>query len=328
MKAIYIEEYGAPELLRVKNVDAPIVESPVDVIVGVKAAALNRADILQRKGLYPAPSGYPEKIPGLEFAGVVQEVGEKVQSFKPGERVFGITAGGAQAELLRTRADQLLRIPENLEFVSAAAVPEAFATAFDAMLLQGKLQSGEFLLIHAVGSGVGLAALQLGKAFGATVIGTSRTKSKLQRCEVLGLDFGIDSSEDAKFSNKVCEFSNKIGANLTLDLVGAKFLEENIRSAAEGGRILFVGLVGGSSSEINLATVLSKRLTIIGTVLRSRTNAEKAALTAKFSAEVLPLFAKNKIKPIVERVFAFEEVAEAHKYLESNESFGKVVLAL
>jgi putative PIG3 family NAD(P)H quinone oxidoreductase len=298
----------------------------------VKASGLNRADILQRRGFYPAPKGYPERILGLEFAGEIAETGESVSNFKIGDRVFGITAGGAQAEFLLTDESLLAKIPESLSFTEAAAVPEAFITAHDAVFSQGNLRENETLLIHAVGSGVGLAALQLAKARDIYTIGTSRTLDKLEKCREFGLDFSVLSDSDAlqkspqQFGELIRFKTAGKGADVILDLVGASYFAASLESLALKGRLMLVGLTSGRSAEFNLGLALAKRAKIIGTVLRSRPTAEKAEANAAFIREVLPLFENNKLKPNVDRVFNIEEVRTAHDYMESNESFGKVVL--
>jgi putative PIG3 family NAD(P)H quinone oxidoreductase len=325
MKTVYITQFGGPSFLELQDVERP--PSPVrnQILIKIKAAALNRADLLQRKGLYPAPKGYPERIPGLEFAGEVAETGPDAGRFAVGDRVFGITAGGAQAEQILVNDEHTAPIPENLSWTEAAAIPEAFVTAHDAVWTQGQLAQGETLLIHAVGSGVGLAALQIAKAKDNKVIGTSRNPKKLSRCvEEFSLDLAIETS-DARFAGKVKDFG---GADVVLDLVGGAYFEENLKSLNLKGRLIAVGLVGGRSSDIDLGLVLTKRLSLTGTVLRSRTDQEKASAVSAFEKDVLPLIASGKIKPNIDRVFPLAEVAEAHRYLESNESFGKVVLEL
>ena len=324
MKAIYIRDFGGPENLEIR--DVPDLQRPVgtEVLIRVKAAGLNRADLLQRRGAYPPPPGYSANIPGLEFAGEVAEVADAVTDFKPGDRVFGITAGEAQAEFLKIDHRLLAGIPDNLNFTEAAAVPEAFITAHDAVFTQGRLKNSETLLVHAVGSGVGLAALQLGKANGHRVLGTSRTKEKLERCREFGLDDAIVASEP-KFSETVLSKTDG-GVDVILDLVGGAYFEENLKSLALKGRMMLVGLTAGSTAQINLGMVLSKRATLIGTVLRGRSIAEKAEATRAFSSEVVPLLADGRVRPNVDRVFDFHDVVAAHRYLESNESFGKIVL--
>lgn len=324
MKAVYITEFGGAENLEIREVENPPSPSDKQVLVNVKASALNRADILQRQGLYPAPLGFFARVPGLEFAGEVAEIGENVENFKIGDRVFGITAGGAQAEFLLTEESLLAKIPENLSFKEAAAVPEAFITAHDAIFTNGNLQKGETLLIHAVGSGVGLAALQLAKAKNIKVFGTSRTADKLERCKEFGLDEGILTDQKLNFSEIIKEKTN--GVDVILDLVGARFFDENLKSLTLKGRLILVGLVAGRKAEFDLGMALTKRLKIIGTVLRSRSTEEKAEATQKFIAEVLPLFENGQIKPNLDKIYNVEEIVKAHEYLESNESFGKVVL--
>ncbi|MGI8642428.1 MAG: NAD(P)H-quinone oxidoreductase [Pyrinomonadaceae bacterium] len=327
MKAVYIKEFGGAENLEIREVDDLPKPKNTQVLVNVKASALNRADILQRKGFYPAPPGFPERILGLEFAGKVAEVGESVKDFKVGDRVFGITAGGANAQFLLTEESLLAVMPDNLSFIEAATIPEAFITAHDAVFTQGNLQKGETLLIHAVGSGVGLAALQLAKAENIKVFGTSRTLDKLKKSGEFGLDETIlTNSAENNFAEFIKEKTGGKGVDVILDLVGAKFFAANLESLALKGRLILVGLVSGREAEFNLGTALVKRLKIIGTVLRSRPNAEKAEATRAFIKDVLPLFAEGKIKPNLDKVFKFEDVVKAHEYLESNESFGKVVL--
>jgi putative PIG3 family NAD(P)H quinone oxidoreductase len=324
MKAVYIREFGAVEHLEVRDVSDPPKPDGKQVLVRVRAAGLNRADLLQRKGLYPPPAGYSPNIPGLEFAGEVAEVGDEVDQWSVGDRVFGITAGEAQAEYLLTDERLLARIPDNLDFDQAAAVPEVFITAHDAVFTQCKLQAGEWLLIHAVGSGVGLAGLQLAKANGASVAGTSRTQDKLDRCKEFDLDLPLLAREP-KFAERIRQVTGA-GANVVLDLVGGNYFPESLESLAIKGRLVIVGLTAGRKSEFDLGMALSKRAQIIGTALRGRSIDEKAAAIEKFIGEVVPLLESGAVKPNLDRVFSVDEVREAHRYLESNESFGKVVL--
>jgi putative PIG3 family NAD(P)H quinone oxidoreductase len=332
MKAVYIKEFGGAENLELREVENPSKPEKNQVLVNIKASGINRADILQRKGLYAAPQGFPERILGLEFAGEVAEIGENVTNFKIGDRVFGITAGGGNAEMILTESSHLAKIPESLSFNEAATFPEAFITANDAIFTQGDLKSGETLLIHAVGSGVGLAALQLAKAKGARVLGTSRTVEKLKKCEEFGLDQGFVIGGDAVeknpkiFAELPQHFTDGKGVDVILDLVGASYFEANLESLALKGRLILVGLVGGRTTEFNLGMTLAKRLKIIGTVLRARSSEEKAEATKSFIENVLPLIESGKIKPNLDKVFKAKDAEKAHEYLESNESFGKVVL--
>jgi NADPH:quinone reductase len=326
MQAVYIDEFGDAENLAIREVENPPLPRGTQVLVKVKAAALNRADLLQRRGFYPAPPGFPERIPGLEFAGEVAQTGTDVRHFRNGDRVFGITAGGAQAEFLLTDESLLAAIPENLSLTAAAAVPEAFITAHDAVFTLGGLRPDETLLIHAAGSGVGLAALQLAKARNVKTIGTSRTADKLEECGKLGLDEALVVSGAENFAAAVRARNGGAGVDVVLDLVGASYFRANLESLNVKGRLILVGTPGGAKAELDFGMVMSKRLKIVGTVLRSRPTAEKAAATRLFAEEVVPLLANGRLKPNVDRIYHYAEVREAHEYLESNASFGKVVL--
>ena len=326
MKAVYISNFGGPENLGIR--DVPDLEPPssTQVLVRVKAAGLNRADLIQRRGNYPPPHGYSPNIPGLEFAGEVAGVGDAVTAFHVGERVFGIVAGEAQAEFVLTDERVLAKIPDNLSFTEAAAVPEVFITAHDAIFTLAELKQGETILIHAVGSGVGLAGLQLAKAAGATVVGTSRTEDKLEKCREFGLDEAIVTGRPPEFAGIVKERTDGKGVDVILDLVGAAYFQQNLESLALKGRLVLVGLTAGSTAEFNMSIALYKRLRIIGTALRARPIEEKAEATHRFARDVVPLLADGTLRPNLDRVFSVEDVREAHEYLESNDSFGKVVL--
>ena len=326
MRAVYIAKFGLPDNLEIREIPEPPRPENTQVLVRVRAAGLNRADLLQVRGAYPPPAGYSPHIPGLEFAGDVVAVGSNVQAWKNGDRIFGITAGEAQAEFLLTDETLLAQIPDNLSFAEAAAVTEAFITSHDAIFTLGGLKQGETLLIHAVGSGVGLAALQLAKAQGATVIGTSRTVDKLEKCKEFGLDAAISTEKGIDFAVKVNEITGGTGVDVILDLVGASYFGQNLESLMPKGRLILVGLTSGRTAEFNLGLALQKRLTIVGTVLRGRPTHEKAEVTQIFALEVLPLLASGKVRPNLDRVFAATDVVAAYKYLESNESFGKVIL--
>jgi NADPH:quinone reductase len=326
MKAVWIKEFGGIENLEIREVNKPTLSAADDVIVKVHAAGLNRADLLQVKGQYPAPAGYPQEIPGLEFAGEVAEIGKNAAAFKIGDCVFGITAGGAQAEYIRTKESLLVKIPENLTYIEAAAIPEAFITAHDAVFTQAGLHEGETLLIHAVGSGVGLAALQLAHAHGAKVIGTSRTADKLEACKEFGLDHDILTETEIDMPALIKEITGGRGVDVILDLVGAPYFSANLQSLALRGRLMLVGLTGGAQAEFDLRLALQKRAKITGTVLRARSDKEKAEATDAFATQVVPLLARGMVKANVDEVFARADVQEAYRYLGSNASFGKVVL--
>ena len=329
MKAVKIVSFGSVEGLEV--VDVPNAPRPTAdrVRVRVRAAGLNRADILQRLGRYPAPPGYPQDIPGMEFAGEVEGAGEDARAWKIGDRVFGITGGGAQAEYVTVAESTLARIPDNLNWVDAASIPEVFMTAHDALFRQCKLQMGETVLIHAAGSGVGTAASQLVKAAGAVAYGTSRTAEKLERAKEFGLSESIAVGNDPSlFAGAVREWTNGLGVNVILDLVGAAYLKPNLDSLATLGRLIFVGTTSGSKAEIDYGIVMRKRLRVMGTSLRTRSIEEKATATRLFAAHVVPWLADGSVKPVIDSVFRIEEVREAHKRIESNETFGKVVLTI
>lgn len=329
MKAVTIVTHGGVEGLEVAQVPDPPRPTADRIRVRVHAAALNRADILQRLGRYPAPPGFPANIPGLEFAGEVDEVGEEVRAWQKGQRVFGLTGGGAQAEYVTVPESTVTEIPANLNWTEAAAVPEVFITAHDALFTQAKLKMGERVLIHAAGSGVGTAAIQLAHVAGATVYGTSRTADKLQQARPLGLDESIDvGNSPDKFAQAVREWTSGAGVHVILDLVGAAYLKANMDSLASKGRLMFVGTTSGAKAELDLSTVMGKRARLAGTFLRARTTEEKALATSLFAAHVVPLLARGMIRPIVDSVYSVDEVRAAHERLESNKSFGKVVLTI
>lgn len=329
MKAIRITSFGGVEGLEIRDVpDAP--HASLDrVRVRVRAAGLNRADILQRLGRYPAPPGYPQDIPGIEFAGEVEAVGDEVRSWKIGDRVFGIIGGGGQAQYVTVPENHLARIPDNLDWAEAAAIPEVFMTAHDALFTQCGLTTGEHVLIHAAGSGVGTAAIQLVKSAGAFAYGTSRTADKLARSKEFGLASSVVvDSDPMKFAGAAKEWTGGAGVNVVLDLVGAAYLEANLKSLANRGRLIFVGTTSGSKAEIDYAIVMSKRLRVMGTSLRTRSAEEKATATRLFAQQVVPLLATGAVRPVIDKIFKMDQMREAHERIESNESFGKVVLMI
>lgn len=329
MKAVNIVSFGGVEGLEVRHVEDAPRPTADRVRVRVRAAGLNRADILQRLGRYPAPPGYSQDIPGLEFAGEVESTGDDARAWKVGERVFGITGGGAQAELVTVPESTLARIPDNLSWPEAAAIPEVFMTAHDALFTQCGLRMSERALIHAAGSGVGTAASQLVKAAGATAFGTSRTPEKLERAKEFGLSQSVAVGNDpSAFAEAVKDWSGGKGVDVILDLVGASYLQANLESLATLGRLIFVGTTGGAKAQIDHSIVMRKRLRIIGTSLRTRSVEEKATATRLFAQQVVPLLASDLVRPVVDRVYKIDEVRAAHQRLESNESFGKVVLMI
>ena len=329
MKAVVITAHGGPEVLEVRDVASPELPAPDLIRVKVYAAGLNRADILQRRGRYPAPAGYPRDIPGLEFAGEVDAVGDDVQTWKTGQRVFGITAGGAQAEYVVVPGSHVAEIPQNLDWPTAAAVPEVFITAHDALFARANLQAGETVLIHAAGSGVGLAAIQLARAAGARAFGTSRTADKLERAKEYGLNEAVVVNENpGDFAAKIKDWTDGRGVNVIGALVGAPYLEANLDALAPKGRIVLVGTTAGSRATLDFSVVMQKRATIVGTVLRARSTEEKASAVSLFAEQVVPLLVSGDVKPVIDRVYKLHDVREAHERMESNKSFGKIILLM
>ncbi len=321
MKAVIITRPGGPEVLEIQNVETP--EPLGDYVrVRIRAAGLNRADLLQRAGGYPAPAGSPANIPGLEFAGEVDAVGPQVRSWKPGQRVMSLAGGGAQAEYILAHEGMLVEIPENLDFVRAAAVPEVFITAHDALFTQASLQMGERLLIHAAGSGVGTAAIQLAHAASVTTFGTSRTPVKLERAKTIGLDVGLS---DKNFAAEVQRLTGGAGVHVVLDFIGAPYLEQNLEALTSWGRLVFLSTMGGVQANVNLGMLMVKRISLRGVTLRTRTLEEKLAVTRRFATSVLPLLASGKVKPIIEQVYPLEEIREAHTVMGENRNFGKLI---
>jgi putative PIG3 family NAD(P)H quinone oxidoreductase len=323
MRAIAITKPGGPEVLALVERPAPE-PSRGEVRIRVRATAVNRADLLQRMGAYPAPADSPPDIPGLEFAGEVDALGPGVERLAVGDRVFGLAGGGGYAEQLVAHERAVARIPDGMSFEHAAAVPEAFITAHDAIVAQGHLAGGDTLLVHAVGSGVGTAAVQLGRALGCFVIGTARTPDKLERAKPLGLSAGV-VAEGARFADGVRAHAPD-GATVVLELVGGGYVDEDLRCTRPLGRIVLVGLLAGARHEIDLALVLRKRLRIMGTVLRARPLEEKIAAMRAFEAHVVPMLARGLIAPVVDTVMDLDQAGAAHARMASNAGFGKIVL--
>jgi len=323
MRAVVITEFGDPDVLRVQRVPRPE-PGPCEVRVQVSTSGINRADLLQRMGRYPVPPGWPEDIPGLEFAGVVEAVGAGVESVSEGDPVMGILGGGGYAEYVVSHENTLVPIPSTLSLEEAGAVPEVFMTAFDAVFLQEGLRAGETLLVHAVGSGVGTAALQMAVAAGARVIGTSRTPEKLERARALGLEHAVVGAEG--WPDAVMELTDGKGADVILDLVGGPYLEGNQKVLAVLGRHVVVGVPGGPEAQINLRALMGRRGSIRGTVLRARPLAQKTDLARAFIERVCPLFEQGRAQPVIDRVLAPEHAPEAHRLVAENRNFGKVLL--
>jgi NADPH:quinone reductase len=326
MRAVVITRAGGPDVLELRNVVRPT-PRPREILVRVHATAVNRADLLQRAGRYPAPPGSPRDIPGLEYAGTVDALGDGSTRWRVGDSVMGLVGGGSYAEYVTTHEDEAVAIPDALSFDEAAAVPEAFITAHDALFTQMRLVAGESVLIHAVGSGVGTAALQLARTAGARTIGTQRSTWKLENAMELGLDVAIDTTT-ADVVDAVMRATHDRGVDGVLDLVGGDYVGANLRALASRGRILLVGLVAGARHELDLRMMLQKRATLTGTVLRARTLDEKVAATGAFARDVLPLLERGAVRPVIDQVLPLHDAARAHEIVEANRNFGKIVLAV
>jgi NADPH:quinone reductase len=324
MKAVIITKFGGSEVLEIEERPKP--EPGLGQIrVRVHASALNRADVSQRRGNYPAPPGSPPDISGMEYAGEVDALGPDSAMWTAGDRVMGIIGGGGHAEYVCVHEREAIRIPKSMSWENAAAIPEAFLTAYDALFNRVDAHVGETVLIHAVASGVGTAALQAARAAGLCVVGTARSPAKLERATRYGLDVAIDSSS-GDWAAKVEHAIGVERVHAVVDLVGGNYLAGNLRVLAKRGRIVVVGLTAGAVSELNMGVVLRKRLTIVGTVLRARPIEEKISLAREFEERVVPLFEGGRLEPVVDRVFSFEEIRAAHDLMESNATFGKIVL--
>lgn len=325
MKAVVLREHGGPEILVISDTPAPNFGTE-EILVSVKATALNRADLLQRMGFYPNPFPEDAPIPGLEFAGEVIAVGAHVKAWSIGDAVMGIVSGGAYAEQLVIHERQAIAVPAGMPFEQAAAIPEVFITAWDALVVQGGLTSGRWALVHAGGSGVGSAAIQICKAIGARIIVTC-SAGKVDACRALGADVVVDyGSQD--FVVEVAAATGGKGVNVVLDVIGGEYLDRNIASLAVKGHIVQVGTMAGGSLPFNVGSLMGKRASLTGTVLRGRPLEEKIAISQKFGNEMLPLFDTGVLKPVVDSTYAFEDIAKAHEYMATNGNVGKIVVTL
>lgn len=328
MRAVVITRPGGPDVLQVREVPRPE-PGHEQVLVRVRATALNRADILQREGRYPAPPGAPPDIPGLEFAGEVAALGPGVRDWREGDRVFGLTGGGAYAEYLVSHERLLAAPPRTLPWTAAAAVPEAFITAHDALVAQAALHPGERVLVHAVGSGVGLAAVQLVRAMGGVPFGTARHAAKIHGARLVGLADGMLVEQDlAPLGDRVRAWTDGRGMDVVLDLLGGAYTEASVAVLGTRGRLICIGTLAGADARLDLGRVLGRRLTIRGTVLRARPLEEKIAATRAFAREVVPLLESGALRPVVDRVFALADASAAHALLETDATAGKVVLTV
>lgn len=326
MRAVAIERFGGPAALRVVERPDPR-PGRGEALVRIRAAGVNRADLLQRRGAYPAPEGAPPDVPGLEHAGEVVSTGDGVEGWAPGDRVMGLLAGGGYAELAVAPASTLLPVPAGLSWVEAGAIPEVFLTAADALFERGRLAAGERALVHSAGGGVGTAALQLARAGGASAVFGTASAAKLAGLAERGLalDVAIDYRRES-FADVVAERTGGEGVHVILDTVGGDYWEANLASLAVLGRLVVVGLLGGARAELDLRQVMRGRMTIVGTVLRARSVAEKARLSAEFRSRFLPRFETGELRPVVDRSFPLEEAGSAHEWMEENRNLGKIVL--
>jgi NADPH2:quinone reductase len=327
MKAVFITEPGGPEVLQVREVDAPE-PGPGELLIDVVAAGVNRADVQQRRGFYPPPPGASE-IPGLEVSGRIAGFGPEVtRPFAVGDRVVALLAGGGYAEKVAVPAEQVVRIPEGVDLVTAAALPETAATVYSNLFMTAQLAPGELLLVHGATGGIGTMAVQMAKAFGARVAATAGTEEKVSTARAfLGVDVAINYREQ-DFVEAVREASGGRGADVILDVVGAKYLERNVEALAPYGRLVVIGLQGGAKAELNLGTLLSKRAAVIATALRPRPVSEKGAIMAAVKDHVWPLVTDGRIKPLVDKAFPLAQVSAAHEYFDSGEHVGKILLTM
>jgi NADPH:quinone reductase len=326
--AIEVSTYGAPEVLR--PVERPVPEPGVnEVLVRVHAAGVNRPDILQRQGKYPPPPGASE-IPGLEFAGTVTHVGPMVGGdaatrWAPGDNVCALVAGGAYAESAVAPCEQCLPVPPGIDMVAAAAIPETYFTVWTNLFQRGHLRTGESVLVHGGSSGIGTTAIQLARAFGATVYATAGSDEKCVACEQLGAAAAINY-RSTDFVDAIASLTSGRGVDVILDIVGGEYLARNLKSLAVDGRLVQIGLLGGATSNIDLAHLMHRRLTMTGSTLRIRSVAEKAAIARELEQHVWPLLGSGIVKPVIDRTLPLTQAAEAHRLLESGQIIGKIVL--
>ncbi len=324
MRAVVITEYGDVDVLQVQEVPAPV-PGPDEVLVEVMASAMNRADLLQRAGQYPAPGPQPEyEVPGLEFSGTIAAVGSQVVSWSPGDAVMGIVSGGAMAEMLVTHERMLQPVPSNVGLADAAGIPEVFMTAHDALVSQGMLTSGRRALVHAGASGVGTASIQICQAIGAEIAVTCST-NKVGACSDLGAHLVVDYSKD-DFVDAVGDWTGGGGVDVVLDVIGGEYLVRNIRCLKTQGRIVQVGVMGEAVASFPLGALLPKRASLIGTVLRSRPLEQKIDANQRFLSELLPRFDDGTLRPVIDSRYALEDIAEAHNYMATNANIGKILI--
>ncbi len=324
MRAVVFDKAGDESVLRVGEVEPPAL-GPNDLRIRVAGAGVNRADLLQRRGMYPPPPGASSLL-GLECAGEVIEVGAQVSGWRTGDRAMALLAGGGYAEQVVVDAGSAMPVPRTLSDAEAAALPEVYLTVFLNVFQLGALAAGGSLLVHGGGSGIGTAAIQLAKLAGVKVIVTAGSDDKCARCRALGADVAVNYRSE-KFLDAVRGATDGGGVDVVLDSIGASYLADNLASLAIGGRLVLIGLMGGAQAELNLGAVLARRLSLIGSTLRTRSLEEKARLIAAFRARFGADLEAGRIRPVVDRVLSFAQAADAHRLLQASEHFGKVVLA-
>lgn len=323
MKAIVVKKSDREPVL-VWGTVPDVTYGPEKVLVDIKATAVNRADLLQAMGSYPPPAGESQII-GLEMSGVIAAVGEAAQGWQIGDRVLGLLAGGGYAQQVAVHPQMLIRLPDSWSFAEGAAIPEAWLTAFSNLFLEGDLKSGERVLLHAGASGVGTAGIQMAREAGAAAYVTAGTASKLDKCRELGASLAVNYKEQ-DFVKEVMGITDGRGVDLILDPVGAAYLAQNLNLLRVNGRLVNIGLLGGSTAEINLGAILGKSLRIIGTRLRARPLAEKILITREFRERFWPMLEGGKLEPVIDKVFPIAEAQAAHAYVRQNRNIGKVVL--
>lgn len=325
MKAIVITKPGGPEVLQVQERSIPIC-APGEVLIKAAAAGVNRPDVSQRKGNYPPPPGASPDIPGLEIAGTIVETGADVTRWKVGDKICALVTGGGYAEYCNIPEGQCLPVPGNLTFVEAASLPETFFTVWSNVFDRGRLKAGETLLVHGGSSGIGVAAIQMAKSLGSTIYVTAGTDEKCRFCEDLGAAKAINYRKE-NFVEVIKQITNGKGVGVILDMVGGDYVQDNLRSLANDGRLVLINMMMGKDVQVDLSQVMTKRLTITGSTLRSRDTAFKAAIARNLEKTIWPLIASGQIKPVIYKVFPAEEAADAHKLMESSEHIGKIVLS-
>jgi len=323
MRAVVCEGAGGVDVLRIGELEDPT-PGPDEVVIDVVAAGVNRADLLQRQGFYPPPPGAPGVI-GLEVSGTISAVGAEVEGWSVGDECCALLAGGGYAEKVLVPAPQVMPVPEGVDLISAAALPEAVATVWSNIFMGAHLKDGETILVHGGASGIGTMAIQLAVAHGARALCTVGSTDKMDFCTRLGADVAINYKE-AEWASVVKEATNQAGADVILDIMGAKYLQDNVKSLAFDGRLVVIGMQGGTKGEVDLGRLMSRRGSITGAGLRARSVEDKGRILAEVVGHVWPLFAAKKVRPIVYRTFPLEAVAKAHETLEQSTQIGKVLL--